>query len=84
MKRIKALALMLVLSLCFVGNIFAVSPVAGTGMVGLAPGLLSLIFEQIFLSSGREDCPWRICQNCRPNNESGGTGNGDCRPPAAK
>ncbi len=71
---------MLVLSLCLVGNIFAVGTVTAAGTVGLAPGLLSFVVEQVFSAFGREDCPWRICQNCRPNNEEGENGNGDCRP----
>lgn len=71
---------MLVLSLCLVSNIFAIGPVTLSGTVGLSPGLLSFVVEQVFSVFGREACPLRICQNCRPNNEEDENGNGDCRP----
>jgi hypothetical protein len=79
MKRIKPLGLMLVLSICLTGNIFATGPVV-TGTVGIVPGLLSYVVEQVLSVFESEDCPLRICQNCRPNNEAVDGGNGDCRP----
>ena len=79
MKRIKSLGLMLLLSICLTGNIFATGPVV-TGTVGIAPGLLSFVVKQVLSVFGSEHCPLRICQNCRPNNEADDDGNGDCRP----
>ena len=79
MKRIKPLGLMLVLSICLTGNIFATGPVV-TGTVGVVPGLLSFVVEQVLSAFGSDSCPLRICQNCRPNNEADGDGNGNCRP----
>lgn len=65
---------MLILSLCLAGNIFAIGPVTAA-----APGLLSYAVERVVSLFRGEDCPLRICQDCRPNNEDD-TGNGDCRP----
>lgn len=79
MKKIKSLGLMLVLSIVMVGNIFATGPVIA-GTAGAAPGLFTLVLEQVLSAFGGESCPFRICQNCRPNGEGGDNGNGDCRP----
>lgn len=79
MKRIKALGLMLALSLCLAGNIFATGPVV-TGVVGAAPGLISFVAEQVLSLFTDAQCPLRICQNCRPNNGDRDNGNGNCRP----
>ncbi len=79
MKRIKSLALTLVLSISLTGSIFATGPVV-TGTAGIAPGLLSFVVEQVLSLFESGDCPLRICQNCRPNNEADGDGNGNCRP----
>ena len=76
MKKIRVFGLMLVLSLSLAGNIFAIGPVTTA-----IPGLLSLVVEQaVSMFGGGDSCPLRTCQNCRPNNEAGGDGNGDCRP----
>ncbi|MBX3290003.1 MAG: hypothetical protein KF855_11735 [Acidobacteria bacterium] len=75
MKRIKTLGLMLILSLGLAGNIFAIGPVTAA-----APGLLSYAVERVLSAFRDENCPWRICQNCRPNNGEEDDGNGDCRP----
>ena len=76
MKKIRVFGLMVVLSLSLAGNIFAVGPVTA-----VVPGLLSLVVEQaLSMFGGGDSCPLRTCQNCRPNNEVDGDGNGDCRP----
>lgn len=79
MKRIKPIGLMLVLSICLAGNIFATGPVV-TGTAGVAPGFLSFVVEQVLSVLASDSCPLRICQNCRPNNEDDDNGNGNCRP----
>lgn len=79
MKRIKTLGLILMLSISLAGNIFATGPVI-TGAVGAAPGLLSYVVEQALSFFSNAECPLRICQNCRPNNEPASNGNGNCRP----
>ncbi|MGD9628517.1 MAG: hypothetical protein AB7V18_04680 [Pyrinomonadaceae bacterium] len=76
MKKIRIFGLMLVLSLSLAGNIFAIGPVTT-----VVPGLLSLVVERaLSMFGGGDSCPLRTCQNCRPNNEADGDGNGDCRP----
>ncbi len=76
MRKIRVFGLMLVLSLSLAGNIFAIGPVTA-----VVPGLLSLVVEQtLSMFGGGDSCPLRTCQNCRPNNEADGDGNGDCRP----
>ncbi len=79
MKRIKSIGLMLALSICLTGSIFATGPVV-TSSIGISPGLLSFVVEQVLSAFGVEDCPLRICQNCRPTNEADGDGDGQCRP----
>lgn len=76
MNKLKTFGLIMVFALSLAGNIFAIGP-----MTAVAPGLLSVAVEHV-LSMFRtgDSCPLRTCQNCRPNNEAGGDGNGDCRP----
>jgi len=77
MKRINKLFLVLALTTVFAGNIFA------TG--GLLPATNSIVTYALTallsLAGGNEQCPLRQCTTCKPNNEGGDNGNGDCRPP---
>lgn len=76
MKRLKTLFLVLALTTMFAGNIFATGgtlPVTNSIVTYALNALLSL-------AGGNDQCPPRQCTNCRPNNEGGDNGNGDCRP----
>jgi len=76
MKRTKTLFLALALTTLLTGNIFAtggVLPVTNSIVTAALTALLSL-------AGSNEQCPLRQCTTCRPNNEGGDNGNGDCRP----
>lgn len=76
MKKLRMFGFMLVLSLALASNIFAIGSVTT-----VVPGMFSFVMEQVLSLFGTDDnCPLRTCQNCRPNNEGNGDGNGDCRP----
>lgn len=77
MKRFKAFFLATVLTATFAGNIFATGGVATTLPSSLVTFAVSAFLS---LTGGTDQCPLRQCTNCRPNNENGGDGNGDCRP----
>ncbi len=70
----------MMLSICLTGNIFALGPVTNVGTIGLVPGLLSSGLQHVLSMFSDDNCPWRICQNCRPNNGEDDDGNGNCRP----
>lgn len=81
MKRFKAVFLAMVLTATFAGNIFATGSLVSVAV--LPASLLTNVVNAILSVVGGDDqCPLRMCTNCRPNNEGEGDddGNGDCRP----
>lgn len=74
MKKIKALLCMLLLSTVLVGNVFAGS-FTTAGVFGFFDGVINAVVEMV---RSADDCPLRICTNCKPGEKD--DGNGNCRP----
>lgn len=72
MKKAKSILGMLILSACLVGNSFAGASGIGTGAISFFDSLINAIVG----FATRDDCEGRICTDCRPQSEGGGT----CRP----
>ena len=76
MKRIKALFLALTMTTLLAGNIFATG-----GVLPAANSIVNYALTALLsLAGGTDQCPLRQCTTCKPNNEGGDNGNGDCRP----
>ncbi len=74
MKRIKAIFCMLLLSTVLVGNVFAGS-FTTAGVLGFFDSVMNAVVEMV---RSADDCPLRICTNCKPGEKD--DGNGNCRP----
>ena len=76
MKRIKTLLVGLALTTVLAGYIFATG-----GVLPATSSIVTYALTALFsLAGGNDQCPLRQCTNCRPYNEGGDNGNGDCRP----
>jgi hypothetical protein len=76
MKQIKTLLLGMALTTVLAGNIFATG-----GVLPATSGIVTYALTALLaLSGGNDQCPLRQCTTCKPNNEGGDNGNGDCRP----
>lgn len=74
MKKIKALIGMLLLSTVLVGNVFA----GGFTTIGVFGFFDSIIDAIVEMARSADDCPVRICTNCKPGTKD--DGNGNCKP----
>lgn len=74
MKKIKALLCMLLLSTVLVGNVFA-GGFSTAGVLSLFDSVINAVVEMV---RSADDCPLRICTNCKPGEKD--DGNGNCRP----
>lgn len=74
MKKIKALFCTLLLSTVLVGNVFA-GGFTTAGVLSFFDSILNAIVE---MARDADDCPVRICTNCKPGTKD--DGNGNCRP----
>lgn len=74
MKKIKALFCMLVLSTVLVGNVFA-GGFTTAGVFSFFDSVLNAVVEMV---RSTDECPVRICTNCKPGTTD--DGNGNCRP----
>ncbi len=63
MIRIKSLLCIALLSTCFVGNVFAGS----TFSYGVTTFFGNVVEFFVGVYEDGDDCPLRICQNCKPN-----------------
>lgn len=74
MKKIKSLFCMLILSTCISSNAFA-GDFTGNGIASFVDNFVNAI---VSLVTKDDNCEGRICTNCKPQSDGGGT----CRPPA--
>lgn len=74
MKKIKTIFCTLLLSTVLVGNVFA-GGFSTAGVYGFFESIINAILE---VSRNPNECPFRICSNCRPGTVD--DGNGNCKP----
>lgn len=74
MKKIKLLFCILLLSTVLVNNVSAY----GFTTAGTLSYLDSIINAIVEIARSPEECPFRICSNCKPGTTD--DGNGNCKP----